>query len=133
MGKLMRRCDSVFVWICQTCGNLIDVWYAYVLRVELTVQQQNGLYSYDSTHITPQTFLAPPIHPLSHLPQTPLLSLSHFPLSHRPHFSLLLYSLYPRAQYPSDPVKFTEEPLILHWGEGMQMLRDAGVEVKIRK
>mmetsp|Transcript_2763 Transcript_2763/g.4249 ORF Transcript_2763/g.4249 Transcript_2763/m.4249 type:complete len:158 (+) Transcript_2763:143-616(+) len=33
-----------------------------------------------------------------------------------------------RSQYPSEPVTFTDEPLILHWPEGMQMLRDAGHE-----
>jgi hypothetical protein len=31
-----------------------------------------------------------------------------------------------RAQYPSEPVQFTEKPLVIHWAEGMQMLRDAG-------
>jgi aspartyl-tRNA synthetase len=35
-----------------------------------------------------------------------------------------------RQQYPSEPVKFTEEPLIIHWHEGMQMLREAGQEVR---
>ena len=35
-----------------------------------------------------------------------------------------------RAQYPSEPVQFTEAPLIIHWGEGMQMLKDAGHEVR---
>ncbi len=35
-----------------------------------------------------------------------------------------------RAQYPSEPVQFTEQPLIIHWSEGMQMLRDAGHEVR---
>jgi aspartyl/asparaginyl-tRNA synthetase len=34
-----------------------------------------------------------------------------------------------RLQYPSEPVKFTAEPLILHWGEGMSMLKEAGNEV----
>jgi aspartyl-tRNA synthetase len=34
-----------------------------------------------------------------------------------------------REQYPSQPVKFTDEPLIIHWGEGMQMLKDAGHQV----
>ena len=34
-----------------------------------------------------------------------------------------------REQYPSAPVQFTTEPLIIHWDEGMQMLRDAGHEV----
>ena len=49
-------------------------------------------------------------------------------------YCLALYYTYPRAQYPSDPVKFTEKPLILHWGEGMQMLKDAGHEVSaVRK
>ena len=38
-----------------------------------------------------------------------------------------------RSQYPSEPVRFTKEPLILHWGEGMQMLRDAGHEVRISR
>jgi hypothetical protein len=35
-----------------------------------------------------------------------------------------------RAQYPSEPVQFTEAPLIIHWGEGMQMLKSAGHEVR---
>jgi hypothetical protein len=34
-----------------------------------------------------------------------------------------------RAQYPSEPVQFTDKPLVIHWAEGMQMLRDAGHEV----
>jgi hypothetical protein len=34
-----------------------------------------------------------------------------------------------RAQYPSEPVQFTDRPLVIHWAEGMQMLRDAGHEV----
>ena len=29
-------------------------------------------------------------------------------------------------QYPSDPVRFTEEPLIIHWPEAMAMLKEAG-------
>jgi aspartyl-tRNA synthetase len=32
-------------------------------------------------------------------------------------------------QYPSSPVTFTEEPLILHWPEGIALLKDAGYEV----
>jgi aspartyl-tRNA synthetase len=35
-----------------------------------------------------------------------------------------------RAQYPSEPVRFTDEPLILHWGDAMKMLKDAGHEVR---
>jgi aspartyl-tRNA synthetase len=31
-----------------------------------------------------------------------------------------------REQYPSSPVKFTEKPLIIHWDEGMKLLKDAG-------
>lgn len=34
-----------------------------------------------------------------------------------------------RSQYPSEPVQFTEEPLIVHWQEGIDMLRAAGHEV----
>ena len=34
-----------------------------------------------------------------------------------------------RTQYPSEPVQFTDKPLIIHWAEGMQMLRDAGFQV----
>lgn len=34
-----------------------------------------------------------------------------------------------REQYPSEPVQFTEKPLIIHWAEGMQMLRQAGHQV----
>jgi len=33
-----------------------------------------------------------------------------------------------REQYASAPVRFTDEPCILHWDEGMQMLQDAGEE-----
>lgn len=56
------------------------------------------------------------------------------PPSSLPPFTYLSYpstapSFYPRAQYPSEPVQFTDQPLILHWGEGMQMLLDAGHEV----
>ena len=36
-----------------------------------------------------------------------------------------------RAQYPSSPVLFTEEPLVIHWGEGMSMLKEAGHEVTL--
>lgn len=32
------------------------------------------------------------------------------------------------AQYPSEPVTFTTEPLVLHWPEAIALLRDAGVE-----
>ena len=34
-----------------------------------------------------------------------------------------------REQYPSEPVQFTEKPLIIHWAEGMEMLRQAGHQV----
>ena len=34
-----------------------------------------------------------------------------------------------REQYPSEPVRFTEEPLIIHWPEAMKMLQDAGHQV----
>ena len=33
-----------------------------------------------------------------------------------------------REQYPSEPVQFTEQPLVLHWPEAMAMLKQAGVE-----
>jgi len=36
-----------------------------------------------------------------------------------------------REQYPSEPIRFTEKPLIIHWPEGMKMLKDAGVEVPL--
>jgi hypothetical protein len=29
-------------------------------------------------------------------------------------------------------VQFTDKPLVIHWAEGMQMLRDAGHEVRLR-
>ena len=32
-----------------------------------------------------------------------------------------------RRQYPSEPVQFTPEPLVLHWEEAMGMLREANV------
>ena len=35
-----------------------------------------------------------------------------------------------RSQYPSAPVRVTEEPLVVHWEDGIQMLRDAGHEVR---
>lgn len=34
-----------------------------------------------------------------------------------------------RQQYPSEPVQFTEDPLILHWDEGIKLLRDNNIEV----
>ena len=34
-----------------------------------------------------------------------------------------------REQYPSEPVKFTNKPLIIHWHEAMLMLKEAGQEV----
>eukprot|EP01035_Chromulina_nebulosa_P020259 gene20259-26302_t len=34
-----------------------------------------------------------------------------------------------RHQYPSEPVKFTDDPVIIHWQDGLQLLRDNGVEV----
>lgn len=34
-----------------------------------------------------------------------------------------------RAQYPSEAVRFTDQPLVIHWPEAIQMLRDAGQEV----
>ncbi|CAM9909829.1 unnamed protein product [Scytosiphon promiscuus] len=33
-----------------------------------------------------------------------------------------------RLQYPSEAVRVTDEPLIVHWEDGIQMLRDAGHE-----
>jgi aspartyl-tRNA synthetase len=33
-----------------------------------------------------------------------------------------------REQYPSEPVRFTDEPLIIHWPVAMKMLQDAGVQ-----
>ncbi len=34
-----------------------------------------------------------------------------------------------RTQYPSEPVQFTAEPLVLHWSEGIAMLQAAGHDV----
>jgi aspartyl-tRNA synthetase len=34
-----------------------------------------------------------------------------------------------RQQYASEPVTFTEEPCILHWPEGIEILKDAGFDV----
>eukprot|EP00903_Cladosiphon_okamuranus_P012906 g12050.t1 len=31
-----------------------------------------------------------------------------------------------RLQYPSEPVRVTEEPLVVHWEDGIRMLREAG-------
>lgn len=36
-----------------------------------------------------------------------------------------------RSQYPSEVVRVTDEPLIVHWEDGIQMLRDAGHEVRV--
>ena len=36
-----------------------------------------------------------------------------------------------RMQYPSEPVKFTEKPCIIHWEDGMKMLQDSGEVVDI--
>ena len=36
-----------------------------------------------------------------------------------------------RSQYPSDPVKFTKDPLIIHWWDAIQLLRDHGHEVRV--
>ena len=33
-----------------------------------------------------------------------------------------------RAQYPSEVPQWSEEPCVIHWEEGMQMLTDAGIE-----
>ena len=35
-----------------------------------------------------------------------------------------------RTQYPSEPVQFTDAPLVIHWPDAMQMLRDAGHQVR---
>lgn len=35
-----------------------------------------------------------------------------------------------RQQYPSQPVQFTADPLILHWPEAIQLLREAGHPVR---
>ena len=34
-----------------------------------------------------------------------------------------------REQYHSEPVQFTDEPCIVHWHDGIQMIRDAGFDV----
>lgn len=34
-----------------------------------------------------------------------------------------------REQYPSEPVTFTEEPLVIHWWDAIDLLRSAGQEV----
>ena len=36
-----------------------------------------------------------------------------------------------RQQYPSERVQFTEDPLIVHWPEAMEMLVEAGEKVCI--
>eukprot|EP00904_Undaria_pinnatifida_P002120 jgi/Undpi1/11909/HiC_scaffold_4.g01608.m1 len=35
-----------------------------------------------------------------------------------------------RSQYPSEPVRTTDEPLVVHWEDGIKMLRDAGHEME---
>ena len=42
-----------------------------------------------------------------------------------------MYSQQVREQYPSEPVCFTEKPLILHWNTAMSLLKDNGVVVII--
>ena len=77
------------------------------------------------------------------LPHTLLLSLcfslylihSNLTVSHSLSLTLscshcVSLSLY-RSQYPSAPVLFTEDPLIIHWAEGMKMLREAEHEVRL--
>ena len=34
-----------------------------------------------------------------------------------------------REQYASEPVTFTEEPCVLHWPEGLELLQEAGFDV----
>ena len=34
-----------------------------------------------------------------------------------------------REQYPSEPVTFTDEPCIVHWNDGMEMLKEKGIDV----
>lgn len=36
-----------------------------------------------------------------------------------------------RAQYPSSPLTFTEEPCIIHWHDGIKMLNDAGHDADV--
>ena len=36
-----------------------------------------------------------------------------------------------RQQYHSEPVQFTDEPCIVHWDDGMNMLKEAGEEVDV--
>ena len=33
-----------------------------------------------------------------------------------------------REQYPSEPVQFTDKPVIIHWQEAMKMLKENGIE-----
>ena len=35
-----------------------------------------------------------------------------------------------RQQYPSEPVQFTDRPLIVHWAEAMDMLKGKGEQVR---
>lgn len=35
-----------------------------------------------------------------------------------------------RTQFPSEPVRFTDDPLVVHWEDGIKMLREAGHEVR---
>lgn len=34
-----------------------------------------------------------------------------------------------RAQYDSEPVRFTDEPCVLHWPEAMEILKDEGFDM----
>merc|ERR1712151_662575 len=35
-----------------------------------------------------------------------------------------------REQYPSEPVQFTDAPLVLHWPEAMAMLKEGGAHIE---
>jgi aspartyl/asparaginyl-tRNA synthetase len=35
-----------------------------------------------------------------------------------------------RSQYPSEPVKFTNDPLIIHWPEAIRLLREQGTHAE---
>lgn len=37
-----------------------------------------------------------------------------------------------REQYPSQPVRFTEKPLVIHWDEAIDMLKGAGETVSVQ-
>lgn len=37
-----------------------------------------------------------------------------------------------RSQYPSSPILYTSEPLVIHWKDAIEMLKSAGYDVSTK-